>query len=139
MIDARGARFAATLTCVVLAATLVTAEPALLLIQGAVFAIAAGLGPDRSPYAWLFRNVIAPRLTSDPEPEPSAPPRFAQAVGLAFALLGSIGALLWQPLFLVATAMAFAAAFLNAAFGYCLGCQMYLLVARTRGRLLSAR
>jgi hypothetical protein len=34
----------------------------------------------------------------------------------------------------VATAAALAAAFLNAAFGYCLGCEMYLLVRRVTVR-----
>lgn len=68
------------------------------------------------------------------ETEDPAPPRFAQAVGLAFALIGLAGyaaGLAW--LGLAATACALAAAVLNAVFGYCLGCEMYLLVRRTTG------
>jgi hypothetical protein len=133
LIDARGARFAALLTTGVLAATLIFSAPALLLVQSALFAIGAFLGPQRTPYAALFRRFVAPRLAGSPDPEPVQPPQFAQAVGLGFAVLGLLGAVVAPALFLVATAMAFAAAFLNAAFGFCLGCRLYLLIARARG------
>lgn len=138
-VDARGVRFSASLTALVLAVALVLANPALVVIQGAVFAIGALLGPHRSPYSLLFRRVIAPRLYSPAEPEPIAPPQFAQSVGLLFVLLALVGALLSSPLFVIATGLAFAAALVNAAFGYCLGCQMYLLIARTRRRLIPAK
>jgi hypothetical protein len=46
------------------------------------------------------------------------------AVGIVLHLAGVPWAL---P---VATAAAFIAAFLNAAFGFCLGCQLYLLLQR---------
>ena len=139
IIDARGARFAASITVIVLGSALLLASPALLLIQAAVFAIGALIGPHRSPYAIFFRRWVAPRLRSRPAPEPIQPPQFAQLVGLIFAGLALLGALVAPPLFFIATAMAFGAAFLNAAFSYCLGCQMYLLLARMRGRLRTAR
>jgi hypothetical protein len=39
----------------------------------------------------------------------------------------------------VAAAVAFVAAFLNAAFGLCLGCEMYLLMARLRAPRTAAQ
>jgi hypothetical protein len=59
--------------------------------------------------------------------------KFAQLVGLIFAVLGTVGFATGSVLFgIIATAAALAAAFLNAAFGICLGCQLYPLVARFR-------
>lgn len=138
-IDARGARFSAAVTAFVLAVALLLSSPTLLVLQGAVFAVGVILGPQRTPYARFFKLAIAPRLRSVPVPEPVEPPRFAQAVGLLFALLGLAGALVAPTLFIIATAMAFGAAFLNAAFGFCLGCQMYLSLALLRDRLTPVR
>lgn len=129
-VDSRGMRFAAWLTSAVLAAVLLTGNAALLAAQAAVFAVGAAAGPRWSPYGLLFRWLLAPRL-GPVEPEPAAPPRFAQAVGLAFALIGTAGYLAGLPaLGLVATAFALAAAFANAAFGFCVGCELYLLLRR---------
>lgn len=130
-VDPRGPRFSAWLTTVVLAAVLLTGSGWLLAVQAAVFAVAAVFGLRRSPYGWAFRRLIAPRLSPPRELEAEAPPRFAQAVGLAFALVGTVGFLTGATTVgLVATAMALAAAFLNAAFGFCLGCEMYLSYLR---------
>lgn len=134
-IDPRGPRFAATLTTVVLAAVLLTAPSAtataLLVVQTALFAIGALGGIQRTPYAWLFKRLVRPRLAPPAELEDPEPPRFAQAVGLAFALVALAGfATGVTALGLVATGLALAAAFLNAAFGFCLGCELYLLVRR---------
>ncbi|MEV6765604.1 DUF4395 domain-containing protein [Streptomyces sp. NPDC051105] len=130
-IDARGPRFAAAVTTVVLAAALITRNPWILAWQTLVFALGAAAGVSRSPYGWAFRTAVRPRLTPPTEFEPPEPPRFAQAVGLVFAGLGLVGFALspgW--LGLAATGIALAAAFLNAAFGYCLGCEMFLLIRR---------
>ena len=123
MIDPRGPRAGAAVTTLVLALVLVTGSAWLLAAQAVVFALGA---VDRSPYAWLFKRVVRPRLGPPVELEDARPPRFAQTVGLAFALLGLLGAAVATPLFLTATAAALAAAFLNAAFGFCLGCELYL-------------
>lgn len=134
-IDPRGARFGATITTVVLAIVLVTESAWLLAAQGIVFALGAFFGLKASPYGVLFRTLVRPRLGPPTELEAEAPPRFAQAVGLVFAVVGTIGfatGLTW--LGLVATGMALAAAFLNAAFGFCLGCEIYLLARRATGR-----
>ncbi|NYG54688.1 DUF4395 domain-containing protein [Nocardioides perillae] len=134
-VDPRGQRFAASLTVVVLAVVLLTAPSGLatglLAAQAALFATAVALGVQRTPVAWLYRTVVRPRFGPPAETEDAAPPRFAQAVGLAFAAVGLVGFLTGATaLGLVATAFALAAALLNAAFGFCLGCEMYLLLKR---------
>ena len=131
-IDPRGPRFAALITTVVLAVVLVTGSVWLLVAQAAVFAVGAVFGLRYSPYGLLYRLLVRPRLGPPAELEAEAPPRFAQAVGLVFAVTGVAGyaaGLTW--LGMAATAAALAAAFLNAVFGFCLGCEMYVLIRRS--------
>jgi hypothetical protein len=129
VIDPRGPRFAAWLTTVVLAVVLLTASTPLLALQAAVFALGAG---GANPYALFFKHVIRKQLRTPPgDLEDAAPVRFAQLVGLAFALTGTIAlAAGATTLGLIATAAALSAALLNAAFGICLGCELYLLTIR---------
>ncbi len=138
-VDVRGPRFAAWLTTAVLLAVLalsavhVPAAAALLAAQAVVFAIGAALGPRRHPYGRLFATLVAPRLGPPTDREPVAPLRFAQFVGVIFATTGVAGFALGAPLLgAIAAALALAAAFLNAAFGICLGCQIYPLIAHLR-------
>ena len=138
-VDVRGPRFAAWITTAVLLAVLLVsaispaAAAALLAAQGIVFALGALHGPRHHPYGLIFSRLVAPRLTPVTEREPAAPLRFAQFVGLVFALAGLVGFALGAQLAgVTATAFALAAAFLNAAFGICLGCQLYPLVHRLR-------
>jgi hypothetical protein len=131
MVDPRAVRFGAGVASVVLAAVLVTESGWLLAAQAVVYAIGALAGPRRSPYSLVFAAVLRPRLGPPGEPEPAAPPRFAQAVGLAFTLAGVIGFAVDATLVgLVATGLALVASLLNAAIGFCLGCEMYLLIRR---------
>jgi hypothetical protein len=133
-IDPRGQRFAATLTTVVLAVVLLTSSGWLLLAQAVVFAIGAA-AITRAPYGLLFRWLVRPRLGPPHELESAAPPRFAQLVGLCFAAVGAIGYLSGvTALGTVMTAFALAAAFLNAAFNFCLGCEAHLLIMRATRR-----
>ncbi|MQY04466.1 DUF4395 domain-containing protein [Actinomadura macrotermitis] len=130
-VDPRGQRFAAALTSVVLIVALVTQSWVPLAAQTLVFAIAVLLGLRFSPYGLIFKVLVRPRIAPPRELEAQAPPRFAQGVGLVFALAGTVGSVLgitW--LGIGATALALAAAFLNAAFGFCLGCETYLLLRR---------
>lgn len=139
LLDPRGPRFAAAVTTVVLAATLITGSLALVLTQAVVFAVTAA-SPRLGPYALAYRALVAPRLDPPAEREPAAPVRFAQLVGLAFMLLAAVGHLAGLPaLALIATAAALAAAFLNAAFDVCLGCEAYLALRRLTGRPVPAR
>ncbi|MEY2826592.1 MAG: hypothetical protein RLZZ122_956 [Actinomycetota bacterium] len=86
--------------------------------------------PSTHPYKKLF-EAIRPRLGEPKELEDARPPRFAQQVGLGFATLGLIGLLVSSQLVVaIAFAFIFIAAFLNAFFNFCLGCQMYLLLKR---------
>jgi hypothetical protein len=151
-IDPRGPRFAASITAVLLffavllgltglatssdlaSATVAqrAADPGFLLLL-----VIAGLflwgvvSPRTHPYAVLFRRVVQPRLGAPTELEDPRPPRFAQVVGLFVTVLGMILHLAGVPWALpIAAAAAFVAAFLNAAFGYCLGCEMYLVLQR---------
>lgn len=130
-VDPRGPRFAAWVTTVVLAVVLVTGWWPLLAAQGVVFAIGAFAGFRVAPYSILYRTFVAPRLAPTEEREDTAPLRFAQGVGFAFAVVGVLGyASGVTALGVVATAFALAAAFLNAAFAFCLGCETYLLIRR---------
>jgi hypothetical protein len=137
-IDPRGPRFAATLTSVVLIGVLVAPTALagwLLAAQAVVFGIGTVRGIQHTPYAWLFRTLVRPRLAPPAHVEDPAPPRFAQAVGLGFALVGLLGFVVGVlPLALVATGLALAAALLNAVFGFCLGCEIYLLLHRATAR-----
>ncbi|MEU4669235.1 DUF4395 domain-containing protein [Amycolatopsis sp. NPDC023774] len=130
-VDPRGPRFAAIITTIVLAVVLVTQWWPLLALQTVVFAIGAFIGLKPAPYSVLYRALVAPRLGPPTEREDAAPLRFAQAVGFVFALVGTIGFVAGvTPLGIVATAFALFAAFLNGAFNFCLGCEMYLLLKR---------
>lgn len=128
LVDPRGPRAGAALTTVVLALALVTGQVWLLVAQAVVFALGSA---DRSPYGLLYRRLVRPRLGPPAELEDPRPLRFAQAVGLAFTVVALVGAAAGLPaVTVVAAAAALAAAFLNAAFGVCLGCEVYLLLRR---------
>ncbi|MCX2928801.1 DUF4395 domain-containing protein [Mycobacterium sp. CVI_P3] len=138
-VDVRGPRFAAWVTTAVLIAVLAisgfntVAAAVLLSLQALVFAVGGLRGPRRHPYGLVFAKMVAPRLSPVSEREPIPPLRFAQLVGLIFAAVGIAGFALGASLLgVIATALALFAAFLNAAFGICLGCQLYPLAARLR-------
>lgn len=61
-VDPRGLRFAAGVTTVVLALTLVLNSPWPLAVQAVVFAISVAFGVQASPYGLLFKRLIRPRL-----------------------------------------------------------------------------
>jgi len=138
-VDVRGPRFVAWVTTAVLIVTLVTAAisttaaAVILGLQTVVFAIGAWRGPREHPYGRVFAALIVGRLGPVTEREPVPPLKFAQLVGFVFAAVGTAGFAFGVPVLgLVATGFALFAAFLNAAFGICLGCQIYPFVARLR-------
>ena len=139
-IDPRGPRFTAGITAVLLLVVAVLgfggadlAAWLLLAALAALFAWGAFAGVRRHPFGLLFKRFVRPRLAPPDELEDPRPPTFAQGVGFAVTvvgvLLGAIGLPLAVP---IAASLAFVAAFLNAVFGYCLGCQLYLLLVRAR-------
>ncbi|WP_370290708.1 DUF4395 domain-containing protein [Nocardioides sp.] len=140
-IDPRGPRFTASITLVVFAVALLISgsapEAAAVItgVQAVLFAIGAGLGVQKTPTGLLFRSLVRPRLNPPSELEDPTPPRFAQAVGLVFAVVATIGfatgAVLLGQIF---AGFALIAAFLNAVFAFCLGCEMYLLGLRVAKR-----
>lgn len=137
-IDPRGPRVVAALTSVVLALVLLTPPPVatvLLALQAVVFAIGTTRGIQHTPYSAVFRTLVRPRLAAPHDLEDPRPPRFAQTVGLGFTVVGLVGFLTGvTALGLVATGLALVAALLNAVFGFCLGCEIYLLYRRATAR-----
>jgi len=137
-IDPRGPRFVATITSVLLITDLflalidfTTAAFWLLVVIAGLF-LWAVVSPRTAPWAFIFRSFVRPRLGPPSELEDPRPPRFAQGIGLLVTGLGVILHLLGVPYAIeVAAGLAFVAAFLNAAFNYCAGCQIYLLLQRT--------
>ena len=138
LIDPRGQRFTAAITAGLLALTLILGPGAglwILVVQTLAFAAGSLLGLSYSPWGLLFRSAVRPRLAPPTEPEDARPPRFAQTVGLAFAVVGLIGAIAGlSVLFYVAIGFALVAALLNAIFNFCLGCEIYLLGTRVLAR-----
>lgn len=147
-IDPRGPRFAATITSLLLLVALVlslvglptaadiaqrAADPGFIAVAVIAALFAWGfLSPGTHPWSALFRSLVRPRLAPPADLEDPRPPRFAQGVGLFVVGIGLVLHLAGVPLALpIAAAAAFIAAFLNAAFGFCLGCWMYLLLRRT--------
>jgi len=135
LIDARGPRYTAALTTIVLSAAIITESNLIIGFQFVVFLSAVIFGLRRSIYGFLYRNLIQPKLKGPVPIEYESAPRFAQLIGALFALTALIGGLTGNTtVFLIATGFALAAAFLNAAFGFCLGCQIYLLILRATKR-----
>jgi hypothetical protein len=87
-------------------------------------------GPTLSPLGRFATRVVAPRLGPSKE-TPGPPKRFAQGIGVVFSATAS---LLWLGGLTGAAravaGMLAAAAFLEAALGFCLGCRIFALLMR---------
>jgi hypothetical protein len=138
-IDPRGPRFGATITSVLLLITVflaldsanAAAAYALLVVITVLFAIGAIFGNSKHPYGLIFKKFVRPQLAAPRELEDPRPPKFAQLVGLIVAGVGLILGAAGVPYGVAgAAAAAFIAAFLNAAFDFCLGCQIYIGLQR---------
>lgn len=135
-IDPRGPRFGAALTAVLLVVAVLLGPGAgtvvLALVVGS-FALGAVRGAQGTWQGWLFRRLVRPRLRPPAELEDPEPPRFAQLVGLVITGVGLLLTLLGATWALaVFGVLALAAAALNAVAGFCLGCEIYLLLTRLR-------
>ncbi len=143
-IDPRGPRFGAAITATLLLVAVwltvgLASDPVNLEAPGYILVVVIsalflwGLlgGVQNHPYGLFFKAVIRPRLKAPEYVESPAGPTFAQGVGFLVTIVGVIlyvaGVTIALP---IAAGAAFVAAFLNAAFGYCLGCEIYLLFAR---------
>jgi len=148
-IDPRGPRFGAGITTVLLLITIAlglqapiasdlaarAAQPAFLLLAllTLIFAWGAFAGIARHPYGLIFKAVVRPRLGAPDFMEAPEPPTFAQLIGFLVSATGIVLHLMGVPSGLVvAASVAFLAAFLNAVFGLCLGCEMYALLVRAK-------
>ena len=136
-IDPRGPRFGAGVTAALLVATLLlgTSRAATLLLTAIalLFLLGTARGVQGTAQGWVFKTWIRPRLSAPAELEDPRPPRFAQLVGLVVVGLGLVVAAFGVALAVpVSAALALVAAFLNAAFGLCLGCELYLLLLQRR-------
>ncbi len=139
-VDPRGLRFGATITSLVLVGTIIApagVREVLLALQVAAFAIGAFIGPAATPQSKLFAKAVRPRIGAPKELEDARPPQFAQAVGLAFTLPALAFFLAgFTTVGLVLVGLALTAALLNAATGFCLGCEMYLVTRRLAKQLV---
>jgi len=100
-----------------------------------LFLPGAIVGPQATLQGWVFRTVVRPRLAPPTETESFRPPRFAQQMGLGFAILAVASGLAGVDVaFYVFTAFVTFASFLNGVFNLCLGCEIYLLVKRATTR-----
>ncbi len=134
-IDPRGPRFGAAITS--LLSLIAFSQSLEVWIYGAPWIALLFLlflwsvfSPKSHPYALIFSKLVRPRLAPPKELEDPRPPQFAQKVGFAFSILGVLGILIWPVLIPISAAFIFIASFLNAFFGLCLGCQMYLGLRR---------
>jgi hypothetical protein len=134
-IDPRGPRFGAAITSVISLAGFILSQETWLFgapISILLFVLFAWsvFYPASHPYGFIFKKFVRPRLGDPKELEDPRPPQFAQKVGFGFSILGMVGVLFWPVLIPVSAAFIFFAAFLNAFFNFCLGCQMYLGLRR---------
>jgi len=138
LIDPRGPRFGAAITSALSLTAFGIAVSApegffnaypLIVLLAVLFSWSV-INPKTHPYGLIFKNLVRPPLGAPSELEDSRPPQFAQKVGLGFALLGLVGFWFAPVLVAVSAGFIFFAAFLNAFFNFCLGCQMYLGLKR---------
>ncbi|MFO7243807.1 MAG: DUF4395 domain-containing protein [Actinomycetes bacterium] len=138
-IDPRGYRFGAAVTLVVAVVAVVLGAGLAGVIAMSVLALlflpGATVGPQATLQSAIFKALIRPRIGAPKETESFRPPRFAQQMGLGFSLLAVVfGAVSLPVLFYVFAGFVVAASFLNSVFGFCLGCEIYLLIKRATTR-----
>lgn len=136
-VDPRGQRFTAAVNLAGFAVVLLLGDASATAAALVLAALAVGFvvmvlaGPGQGPWGQVFKRLVRPRIGAPQHLEDAASPRFAALVGLVFSVIGLIGYLSGATLLgAVATGFALVAALLNAAFGLCLGCELYLLDRR---------
>ena len=104
-----------------------------------VLLLGAAFGPRYGPVLRFFIEVVRPRLGPPAEMEDPRPPRFAAAIGVLFLGAASLALLVGAPGVAWGLALIVAAlAGLAAVSGVCIGCELYLVLARRRGVAVSA-
>jgi hypothetical protein len=141
-IDPRGPRFGATITSVLMLVVIYFAldestysiAVGIVAVVTVLFAIGASLGTAKHPYGLIFKALVRPLLPAPKELEDSRPPKFAQLIGFTISSAGLVFGLLgpdFLPGLIITASATFLAAFLNSAFNYCVGCQIWLALARS--------
>jgi hypothetical protein len=138
-LDPRGPRFGAGISSILMLLVIYlsldpASEQVALTVMGfavLMFTFGSLLGPAKHPYSYLYKYTLRRFLKAPAYLEPATPVHFAQVIGLVITGLGLTLGLLGTPFALpIAAAAAFMAAFVNAVFAYCIGCQMYLGLKR---------
>lgn len=89
--------------------------------------------PDLALFKQVYFRLLKPRGIVKPQPveDSPTPHNFAQGLGGVFVVVASV-LLPFAPAVGLAVALLVAVlAFINLAFGYCVGCQVYFLLGRT--------
>lgn len=133
MVDRVGMRFGAGLSAAALVLAFSVDLQIVVPITAAVLSMGALFGPSNTPLAWIYKGLRSTILKKvPPEPEPAAPPRFAQTLG-AFVLIASTLILYVYEAEMLGWSFALAVSVLQALLattGICVGCEMYLLLKR---------
>ena len=138
-IDPRGPRFNQAVLTAVLLVAFVGDLRFLVPVMAVVLFLGAALGSQYGPFLRLYAEVIKPRLGPPKHLEDPRPPRFAAAVGTGFLAAATLAFVLdaqvvaWGLTLVVALL-----AGLAASSGLCVGCELYLFIARRRGTQLVA-
>ena len=138
-IDPRGPRFNQAMVTLLLLVGFVLDAPVLVPAVAVVLLAGSALGPRWGPFLRLYSEVIRPRLGPPAELEDPRPPRFAAAVGVLFLAASTVAFVAGSSV--VGWALALVVAFLAglaASTGICVGCEIWLFLARRRGTRLAA-
>lgn len=137
MVDRNGMRFGAGLSAAVIVIAFAVNADIVVPIVAIALGIGAAFGPAWSPMSLLFKALRASVLRGmRPEPEPAAPPRFAQALGTAVLAAATLAlyvydseAVGWGLALVVAVLQA-----LLATTGLCIGCEIFLFLKRLQAK-----
>lgn len=135
-VDVRGTRFGGALTLIFASLAIAFQSWLLAAATTAVLFSAAWGGARWNLWGLLYRLMLSRRLAAPTveEREPDRPPRFANLLGGLFLMAAGALWLLQQPGAAVAASILASIvailAFLNAAFGFCVGCRLYGVLVR---------
>ena len=138
-IDPRGPRFNQSVLALALLAGFVAQQPIVAPVFAVVLFLGAAFGSQYGPFLRLYVQFVKPRLNPPAELEDPRPPRFAATIGVFFLVAATVAfavgatTLGWVLALVVA-----GLAGLAAATGICVGCEIYLVLARRRGVALAA-
>lgn len=133
-IDPRGPRFnQAMITALLLVGFVVDWKP-LVAATALILGLGAAFGPRFGLFLATYARLIRPRLGPPAELEDPRPPRFAATLGTVVLVAATVAFLAGAEV--VGWALALVVAFLAglaASTGICVGCEIYLWLARRRG------